>query len=124
VKKQFLTLALLAGAITAAHAQTPRVHFGLKAGVCFAKFGGDDVLDANRSRVGLSGGGLAEVTLAQHWAVQPELLYTAKGSKILYGGNVDSYQRLGYLDIPVLVKFKIPHFFVEAGPQVGVLLHA
>lgn len=124
MKKPLLTLALLAGTALAAQAQTQRVHFGLKAGVCFAKFGGDDVLDANRSRVGLSGGALAEVTVAEHWAVQPELLYTAKGSKISYGGNIDSYQRLGYLDVPVMVKYKIPHFFVEAGPQLGVLLHA
>jgi hypothetical protein len=123
VKKQLLTLALLASAATAAQAQTQRVHFGLKAGVCFANFGGD-VLDAKRLRAGLSGGALAEVTLAEHWAVQPELLYTAKGSKVLYGGSVDSYQRLGYLDVPVMVKYKIPHFFVEAGPQLGILLHA
>jgi hypothetical protein len=124
VKKQLLTLALLASAATAAQAQTQRVHFGLKAGGCFAKFGGGGVLDASRLRAGLSGGALAEVTLTEHWAVQPELLYTAKGSKILYGGNVDSYQRLGYLEVPVMVKYKIPHFFVEAGPQLGVLLHA
>jgi hypothetical protein len=123
VKKQFLTLALLASAATAAQAQTQRVHFGLKAGVCLAKFGSGGPNEL-ATRVGPSGGALAEVTLAEHWAVQPELLYTAKGSKIIYGGNVDSHQRLGYLEVPVMVKYKIPHFFVEAGPQVGILLHA
>jgi hypothetical protein len=133
VKKHFLTLALLAGGATAAHAQTQRIHFGLKAGVSFARFVGSDVPDNNlvttQYRVGLSGGGLAELSLAQHWAVQPEVLYTSKGTKQIYNSAsttnaLTSYQNLGYLDIPVLLKFKIPHFFVEAGPQLGVLLHA
>jgi hypothetical protein len=133
VKKPLLTLALLAGAATAVQAQSQRVHFGLKAGVSFARFVGGDVPDNNlirtQYRVGLSGGGLAEVSLAQHWAVQPELLYTSKGTKqiansasVVYVATL--YQNLGYLDIPVLLKYKIPHFFVEAGPQLGVLLHA
>jgi hypothetical protein len=133
VKKQLLTLALLAGAATAVQAQSQRVYFGLKAGVSFARFVGGDVPDNNlirtQYRVGLSGGGLAEVSLAQHWAVQPELLYTSKGTKqiansasVVYVATL--YQNLGYLDIPVLLKYKIPHFFVEAGPQLGVLLHA
>jgi hypothetical protein len=128
VKKHFLTLALLAGAATAAHAQTQRVHFGLKAGVSIAQFVGSDAPDDNLvrtvSRVGLSGGGLAEISFAEHWAIQPELLYTMKGTKEIFLSTSTRFQRLGYLEVPVLLKFKIPHFFVEAGPQVGVLVQA
>jgi hypothetical protein len=128
VKKQLLTLLLLAGAVISAQAQTQRVHFGLKAGISIAQFVGSDAPDNNLvrtvSRAGLSGGGLAEISLTEHWAVQPEVLYTMKGTKEVFLSTSTRFQRLGYLEVPVLLKFNIPHFFVEAGPQVGVLLQA
>jgi hypothetical protein len=53
--------------------------------------------------------------------VQPEVLYTSKGTKEIFASSVAAYQSLGYLNVPVLLKFKIPHFFVKAGPQLGGL---
>lgn len=128
MKHSLLILSLLAGGATAAQAQTSNVHFGLKAGVNFSKYTGPDApnnaLISTLYRTGLSGGVLAEVELSEHFAVQPELLYTLKGTKEIFINTATRYQSLGYLDIPVLLKFKIPHFFVEAGPQLGVLVHA
>jgi hypothetical protein len=128
MKKPLLTLLFLAGSTLATQAQTRPVHFGLKAGVNFSKFVGTDVVNdyliSTLYRTGLSGGVLAEVALSEHLALQPEALYTSKGNKEIFASTVTAYQSLGYLDIPVLLKYKIPHFFVEAGPQLGVLLHA
>lgn len=128
MKTCLLALVLLAGGTTAARAQTTGVHFGLKAGVNFSKYVGSDVADnvliSTLYRPNFSGGVLAEFGLAEHLAVQPELLYTVKGTKQIIASTVTRYQSLGYLDIPVLLKFKIPYFFVEAGPQLGVLLRA
>jgi len=128
MKTCLLALALLAGGGGAARAQTTGVHFGLKAGVNFSKYVGSDVADnvliSTLYRPNFSAGALAEIGLAEHLAVQPELLYTVKGTKQIIANTVTRYQSLGYLDIPVLLKFKIPYFFVEAGPQLGVLLRA
>lgn len=127
MKKYLLALLLLAGA----RAQAQTVHFGLKFGVGFSRFVGTDVPDNSLvgtfRKFGINAGGLAEIGLSDHWAVQPELLFTVKGTKQIFsapGSDQVLQQQLRYLDVPVLLKFKTHHVFVEAGPQLGLLLSA
>jgi len=55
--------------------------------------------------------------------VQPELLYSQKGSD--YKETIfDLKRRLTYLDLPVPVRYQSGSFFGEVGPQVGFLLSA
>lgn len=122
MKKYLLALLLVAGS-RLGHAQT--VHLGLKVGANFGRFVGADAPDDTEYRFGINAGALAEFGLSTHWALQPEVLYSSKGTKQLYGGGASTfYQHLGYLDVPLLLKYKTHHVFFEAGPQLGVLLGA
>lgn len=122
MKKYLLALVLGAGS-QLGHAQT--VHLGLKAGVNFSRFVGPNTPNDINSRFGVNAGVLADIGFGTHWAIQPEVLYTSKGSKQVGGTGATSLQQyLGYLDVPLLLKYKTHHVFVEAGPQLGVLFGA
>ena len=99
--------------------------YGVKGGVGFANFVGDDVPSANDSRLGFSAGAFGELQLIKMVSVQPELLFSLKGSKS------DPYTyNYYYIDIPVLVKFYPPipvpmaKLNAFAGPYAGVNLIA
>lgn len=75
------------------------------------------------------GGVFFSIPLAKKWVFQPELLYSLQGSTGKPEGNyyvtaTEDY-RFGYLNVPLLIKYKFPlGFFAETGPQVGLLLSA
>lgn len=75
------------------------------------------------------GGLFLSLPFAKKWVFQPELEYSMQGAKskpetnYLVTANED--YRLGYLNVPLLIKYKLPAgFFAETGPQVGLLLSA
>ncbi|MCR5887652.1 PorT family protein [Hymenobacter sp. J193] len=53
--------------------------------------------------------------------LQAELLYSGKGAKALDNG-IAARQRLHYLELPVLLQYRINHLELEAGPQFGFLV--
>lgn len=121
MKKIILSvLAVMAFGFT--NAQSTR--FGVKGGLNLSTFVGGDVENA-KSLVGFHVGGFAEIKVVDKFFIQPELLYSAQGTKIdgVLGDDYDV--KLNYLNIPVLAKYYIvDKFSVEAGPQLGVLLSA
>jgi hypothetical protein len=130
MKKILLSLGMLAGIISAASAQQAR--FGVKGGVGLASVTGDDVYGAKRL-FGFQAGVMADFGFSESFSFHPELLYSQKGTKRVgedvysAGGasTTSSYSakaRLHYLDLPLLVRAKLAGFFVELGPQVGLLL--
>ena len=122
MKKLIFSL-LFAASYQLGHAQG--VHVGLKFGGNFSRFVGPDAPEDTNSRFGIQAGVLAEAGLGTHWAVQPEVLYSSKGTKqISSTGAAVLYQHLGYLDVPLLLKYKTHHVFFEAGPQFAALLGA
>ena len=115
MKKVFLSVAafILFGAT-----QAQDVKFGVKAGLNVSDFMGD--VNGNSSRIGFHVGGLAEIKISEKFALQPELLYSDQGTKF-DDGTID----LGYLNVPVMVKYFVAEkFSLEAGPQVGFLVSA
>lgn len=55
----------------------------------------------------------------EHLSIQPEILYSKQGYKIIDNGSIYT-QKLDYINIPVSLKiYPIPEFFLEAGPQIG-----
>jgi hypothetical protein len=117
-----LALVLLAGFsfATAANAQ---FKFGVKAGANFSNVNGSDV-SGTSTRVGFYGGVFADLGLADHLYLQPELVYSSQGWKESASG-FDGTQSLGYFNIPVLLKYRFPvGLFVETGPQIGFLMSA
>ena len=126
MKKLFLLVVAIA--VTTSVTQAQEVRIGAKGGVNFATFSGDDLGDV-KSRTGFHIGGLVEVPISEKFAIQPEVLYTAQGSKYSEKGTelgVDySYemeQKLDYIQVPVMAKFYvIDGLSLEAGPQVSFL---
>mgnify|MGYP003576305024 FL=1 len=121
--KKIILTAIAVAAFSFANAQQTR--FGVKGGLNLSTVVGGDV-DDTKTLVGFHVGGFAEINIVEKFFIQPELLFSAQGTKVDggFGGDVDF--KLNYLNIPVLAKYYIVDnkFSVEAGPQLGVLLSA
>ena len=130
MKKVILSLALLAGAASAANAQEG-VKFGIRGGISAISLSGDDdkVSGLKTSDYSYGLGGLGGITanfaISDLVSVQPELLYNLKGTQVKENGK-DSKVRLDlhYVDLPILLKVKTEGLYFEAGPQVGYLISA
>jgi hypothetical protein len=62
-------------------------------------------------------------------SVQPEAYYSDQGAKVKIddgsGGTISGTYKLGYINVPVLLKYTTSSgFFVQTGPQIGFLLSA
>jgi hypothetical protein len=101
------------------------VRFGVKGGASIANVNGDfvDGLSDWKSTVGFCGGIFLEFNFGRVLTIQPEVLYTMKGAD-----TGDGKLKFDYLEIPVLLKLRIPmgsvHPFVFAGPAFGFNLKA
>lgn len=110
--KKLIFIGILFFSFSALQAQ--EMGFGIKGGLNFATFTGDDV-DNIDSRTGFHLGLLAEFGLSESFAIQPEILYSAQGVK-----QGDETWKLDYLTIPVMVKYYATDAFsIEAGPYIG-----
>ncbi|MES1220082.1 MAG: porin family protein, partial [Bacteroidota bacterium] len=66
-------------------------------------------------------GGFANFMIAEKIAIQPELLFSGKGSK----SDLQGTYKLGYAQIPILVQYVDQSgFYAEVGPQAGLLMSA
>lgn len=115
--KQTLLLLLALLLAATAHAQ-----LGIKAGINAAVLDGENLgSTSTRYKTYYHAGLLYEAKLLGPVSIQPELLYSLQGSSIRTAiGNYDA--KLHYLNLPVLAKVTVGPVFVEAGPQVGVLV--
>ncbi|WP_299252064.1 porin family protein [uncultured Aquimarina sp.] len=110
MKKLFLLAIALIGFTTISNAQSFK--FGVKGGVNFSNINGDTNLDA---KTGFHIGAVAQLGIADKFAIQPEILYSAQGAD-----NVD----IDYVNVPILFKYKFLKFLsFEAGPQFGVVVN-
>ena len=104
-----------------------QIQYGAKAGLNIATWKGEhaDDIGERESHLHIHAGVLVNIPITDRINVQPELLYSGEGVKYdFYYVDADR-QKLGYLNIPVLVQYNHPlGFFAETGPQVGLLLSA
>lgn len=107
--------------------KTSDVKFGAKGGINLANLVGDDAGDANIF-LGFNAGMFVEIPVTDKLTIQPEVLYSAQGSKsegVIEGYNVDATLKLNYINIPVMFKYQVANkFSLEAGPYVGFLTSA
>lgn len=102
------------------------IKFGLKGGANIANVNGnwDEALGEWKSTVGFCGGIFLELNFGKILTIQPEVLYTMKGA----GDAGDGKLKFDYIEIPVLLKVRIPtgsvHPFIFAGPAFGFNLKA
>lgn len=127
-----LVIAAFVGLVALPQTAAAGVQFGLKVGGNMAKPTGADaqeLADALKSKVGFVGGVFIAFNLGKVVAIQTEVLYTMKGATFEYEDIDEVVQEKlhgDYLEIPLLLKVKIPtpgiQPFVFAGPYVGFKL--
>lgn len=105
-------------------AQSARM--GVKGGLNLSNLYIDDVNDEN-ARIGFNIGLYGQLLSSDVFALQPELLFSTKGSENEFGGVIDQTIKfnLNYLDLPVLAVFKLGESAeIHAGGYVSYLLGA
>ena len=121
MKKIIVIAFLIFGAFTA-NAQL--LQFGIKAGPNFSDLDGD--IDSE-GRTGFHIGAIAEIKAGANFAIQPELLYSAQGSKFRSGIFIGEESKVNYdyLTVPVVLKYYIltDLLSIEAGPQFSFLIN-
>jgi hypothetical protein len=95
--------------------------YGFKAGINLSNYSGTNLEDIteglNDSRIGAVFGFFVDMHLAGKLRFQPELLYSAQGSK-------ERALRADYLQIPLMLKLELTDFLnFQLGPQVGFKVH-
>jgi hypothetical protein len=95
-------------------AQSADTHFGLKAGLNISTLDVKNGIDFD-SKAGFYFGGLAHVHLSPHFAVQPEIVYSAQGGK-----DGEDKWKVNYLNVPVLFQYMTGEGLrLQTGPQIG-----
>jgi hypothetical protein len=119
----------LAFAPAAVRSQSTGEHFpiGIWAGVTAATIRGSDATGPTNI-AGFSAGIFTQRRLAPHWALQPEVQYTQKGSDEVAVSNSGSaysmHIRVSYVEVPVLLRFEASPVgaftpFAVLGPEVA-----
>jgi hypothetical protein len=105
------------------------VSWGVKGGVNFAKFRGDDAdisgIVESTSKFGFAAGIYAKIAVVNFISVQPEALFTLKGENQELGGLKGINVNLYYLEFPILVKvYPLPSPSIQPnvffGPYIGL----
>jgi len=132
------------GSQTEANGSPPDLRFGVRIGPNFGSFNGLQLRGSGAAfftvedgaRTGLAVGGYAIIPLASPLSLQPEVMYIQKGARIEVTGltTAGGVFRVGYLEVPFLLRFDIPidqstqglqiQPYVVGGPTVGLKLHA
>ncbi len=125
--KKLIFTTLLCAVAGAASSQVA-LTFGVKAGANFAKLSSNEDADA-RFRPGLHAGFFANVAFTDKLSFQPELFYSAQGTKLANNlDNSDEENRrmlVNYVQVPLLLQYALTEkLSVQAGPQIGILLSA
>lgn len=104
--------------------------FGIRSGVNLATYEIDDDSQSSgpstNNKTSFHGGVFVNIPVGNTFRIQPEVDFSAQGSKI---GNANSpagnYEEddLYYINVPVMAQLQSRSgFFVETGPQVGFLI--
>jgi hypothetical protein len=99
--------------------------FGVKGGVNFTNFRVDEIED-NKMKAGLNLGLFFKMPVSEAVAIQPELLYSSKGSKLKYDnalqGEGEYRFNFNYLELPIMGVFSLgDRFNLQVGPYVAYL---
>ncbi len=130
MKKKVLIVLFSFLAVNLLHAQD--IYFGPKVGlnVSHLMASGDDAEgfnDTSKMQFSSHFGVFAEVVFTDFFSLQPELLYSIKGSRFTHSDN-DDYRNshvYKYLSLPIIVKYYVTkEISIELGPEVAYLLSA
>lgn len=103
------------------------IEFGLKGGMNLSSMSIPDADDSN-ILPGFHAGVFTRVPIANsNFAIQPELLYSAKGLKAMHSelSESETTYQLYYVDLPVNLIYNLaPDFYFQGGPYLGLLMNA
>ncbi len=117
MKKVIIILALLCLSLGMVFAQSV---YGLRAGVNFSNYSGDDV-DAD-SRIGVNGGMIMQYHLHPLLILQPELIYTQRGAQSETEGyilEIKTSETLHYAELPLFLKIDLGQGNLKLQPYLG-----
>jgi hypothetical protein len=120
MKKIYITLAFILTGVISLNAQDSKNKStaGIKGGYNLSSVSFDGSSETEKLH-GFHIGIYGESFLGEHFSIQPEILYSQQGYKIVSNGGTYK-QKLDYINIPVMFKlYPVKSFFLEAGPQVG-----
>lgn len=129
MKKIIFTLLALVAVSFSANAQ----YFGIKGGLNFSNFHQGDEITDQKLRTGYHFGAFVYLPITENFGVQPEVLYSAKGSTASYFtdlgpfGEIDGDVtfKLDYIDVPVLLVFKLGALAeIQVGPYFAFLANS
>ncbi len=63
------------------------------------------------------------IPVGKMFSLQPEFLYSGEGIREK-NTNFESSTRLQYIQVPLMIQWNMSGFYIEAGPQFGVLAQA
>ncbi len=130
MKKRFKATVIFTAlmVVMALSAKAQQVSGGIKSGLTMSNLyiEKDDIDDEN-SRFGFHAGLFSQIMILEKIGIQPELLFTTKGTEATYGGIFDQTVNfnLNYLEVPVFVLVRpIGILEFHAGPYVGLLVNS
>lgn len=122
MKKLFLGAAIAMSSLTLAQ------QFGIKAGMNVSSLSSEEGLENQKSKIGFNAGLFMNAPIAANFSIQPELIYTQYGDKYnanVLGNNYSFTRNLDYIALPVMFQYNAtPSFYLEAGPEFGLLVSA
>lgn len=111
------------------HAQDENIttEFGVKGGFNMSNFLSDDDEATDENILyGFNAGVYATLPISDFVAIQPEVLFTTRGSKLEYNSDVasgDAKFKLNYIEVPLLVRVNITkNFNLQAGGYASYLV--
>ncbi len=129
--KSMLTLLVIATIVTAANAQSPatttgklQTTIGIKGGANLSNLYVNDVKDEN-AKIGFQAGLFVKAPITKFFSIQPELIYSQKGSQLEYNNlfaTGTAKFNLHYVELPVMAVINLGnHFNLQAGPYIAYL---
>ena len=121
--KNIIPAVILLFACTSTNAQLRlNSNFGIKAGVQAAKLGQPSTNWDSKYK--WHAGLLAHIHISDHFAVQPELIYSAQGAEHITP-TTETQIELNYVNLPIVLQYMTSFGLrIQAGPQIGVLMKA
>lgn len=121
-----LTLFMTASAGLFAQDDNVTTEFGIKGGLNMSNFYTDDADDKN-VLFGFNAGLYATLPISDFVAIQPELLFTTRGSELEYNNPVGENQinkyKLNYIELPLLVRVNVTkNFNIHAGGYAAYMV--
>ena len=124
-------LLLLIAALSLSNLQAQSIHLGIKGGANVNKLTGQSFTD--KFSFGYHIGGFIEVGIGNKFSLQPEVFVsqvkqdTSSQFRTIYNnvlGTARSNIELNYLNIPLLVGYKVSNILtIQAGPQYSILMN-